>query len=55
MVEDRTVCKALQAEFEKTAKRRTSQADRSERRARAEQDKLVENSSEYRKLLVIIW
>ena len=53
LVEERTVCKRLQAEFEKTAKRRTIQAEISERQTRAEQDiRLVENCSEYRELLV---
>ena len=52
LVEERTVCKTLQAEFEKTAKSRTIQAEISERQARAEQDRLVENCSEYRELLV---
>jgi myosin heavy subunit len=51
LVEDMRVRRALQAEFEKTAKRRTIQAEISEREARAEQDRLAENCSEYRELL----
>jgi hypothetical protein len=52
LVEDMTVRRALQAEFEKTAKRRTIQAEISERQARTEQDRLAENCSEYRERLV---
>ena len=52
MVEDTRVRRALQAEFEKTAKRRTTQAEISEREARAEQDKLADNCSDYRELLL---
>jgi hypothetical protein len=52
LVEDTRVRRALQAEFEKTAKRRTTQAEISEREARAEQDKLADNCSDYRELLL---
>jgi hypothetical protein len=38
----------LQSEFEKA---RTRHAESSEKRARAEQDRLTENCSEYRKLV----
>jgi hypothetical protein len=54
LVEDMRVGRALQAEFEKTAKRHTIQAEISERQARAEQNRLAENCSEYRELLVTL-
>ena len=52
LVKDLTVVKSLQSEFEKAGNRRTRQAESSERQARAEQDRLPGNCSEYRKLLV---
>ncbi len=51
MVKDLTVVKSLQSEFEKAGNRRTRQAEISEKQARAEQDRLVENWIACRKLV----
>jgi hypothetical protein len=51
LVKDLTVVKSLQSEFEKVGNRRTRQAESSEKQARAEQGRLVENLSACRKLV----
>jgi hypothetical protein len=51
LVKDLTVVKSLQSEFEKAGNRRTRKAEISEKQARAEQDRLVENWSACRKLV----
>ena len=51
LVKDLTVVKSLQSEFEKAGNRRTRQAKSSEKQARAEQGRLVENLSACRKLV----
>ena len=51
LVKDLTVVKSLQSEFEKAGNRRTRQAESSEKQARAQQGRLVENLSACRKLV----
>jgi hypothetical protein len=51
LVKDLTVVKSLQSEFEKAGNRRTRKAEISEKQARAEQDRLVENWRACRKLV----